>query len=538
MTQNGNAFVVNASSDCAIRIDFVQKASVAVAYSQNGATVSSSNVWMGDTVTLPQHSGSSPEGYDFRGWVTSSFAETTTAPQSILLPGSGYTVNGAVTFHALYTRVDSSTGGSADLFEKYTGTITEGDYLIVYSGTAMKADIGSKNNRLDYMNIDPVNNTVSNPDPIIIWRISRSGSNWTIYNASNGKYLAGVTLTDTRNIIALETSVTEYATWQISGSGSYEIENVKRKTGTETGYLLRKNGDYGFACYKANTTVGGLLTLYKGQSGTTYYATSVGPVAQLESIALVSQPTKLTYLEGKDALDVTGGMLELTYDDNSTKEIPLTAAMVTGFDNTKVGQQELTVTYEGFTVNFSVTVRAKTLTSIAVTALPTKLAYLQNKETLDVTGGKVTLYYDNDTTTQVELTEDMVAGFDNTVLGKNTLTVTYSGKTTTFDVEIEPKSLSSISLTNLPTKLTYLEGKDALDVTGGKLTLYYNDGTEEDIDLTENMVTGFDNTRVSEQELTITLGGKTAAYSVEIVAKSHRLGREHGHRLRQCHCRN
>ena len=66
--------------------------------------------------------------------------------------------------------------------------------------------------------------------------------------------------------------------------------------------------------------------------------------------------------------------------------------MVTGFDNTRVGRQELPVTYGGFTLTFTVEVKAKTLTSIAVSSLPEKLGYLQNKETLDVTGGKVTLY--------------------------------------------------------------------------------------------------------------------------------------------------
>lgn len=519
VTQNGNVFVVNASSDCAIQINFEQKTSVAVSYSQNGSTASSTTVWMGDSITLPQHSGSAPEGYDFRGWVTYSLAETEDAPATVYLPGSVYTVNGAQTLYALYTRVDSTGSGSAELFEKFSGTITEGDYLITYDGTAMKADMGDKNNRLDFIDLTVSNGTVSNPDATVIWHFAPSGSNWTIYNEANRVYLAGVDSSNTGNYIALEPSVTGYATWQFQGTGTYDIHNVARKA-AGTGYLLRKNATYGFACYKVSSDIGGPLTLYKGQSGTTYYTTSVGPVAQLTGIELISQPTKLSYLEAKDALDVAGGMLKLTYDDQSTKELPLTAAMVTGFDNTKVGQQKLTVTYGGFTAEFTVEIRAKSLTSIAVTTLPTKLGYLQNKETLELDGGKLTLYYDNDSTETLELSGNMVTGFDNTVLGKNTLTVTYGGKTTTFDVEIEPKSLDSIVLTNLPTRLNYLEGKDALDVTGGKLTLYYNDGTEEEIDLQENLVTGFDNSKVGEQELTITLGGKTTTYSVRILAKS------------------
>ena len=517
VTQNGNVFTVVATSDCAIRIDFAQKASVSVSYSQNGVTASSTTAWMGDEITLPQHSGSAPEGYTFRGWLTSPLEETSNVPQTVLLPGSGYTLTSGQVFYALYTRVDATGTGTADLFEKYSGVITEGDYLIVHAGAAMKADIGNKNNRLDYIEITVSDDTVSSPDATVIWHITPSGSSWTAYNEANGVYVASPS-DNTGNYIALSASATRYTSWTITGSSTYEFANDARVADGLTNYLLHRNDTYGFACYRTST--GGPLTLYKGQSGTTYYTTSVGPQAQLEGITLVELPTKLSYLEGKDALDVTGGLVQLSYDDGSSKEIPLTTAMVTGFDNTQVGRQELTVSYGGFTARFTVEVLAKSLTSIAVTTLPEKLNYLQNKETLDTTGGKLTLYYNNDTTAVVDLTADMVTGFDNSVLGKNTLTVTYAGKTATFDVQIEPKSLSSISLTNLPTKLTYLEGKDTLDLSGGKVTLYYNDGTEEEIDLTENMVTGFDNTRVGQQELTVTLGEKTDSFHVQIQAKS------------------
>ena len=77
----------------------------------------------------------------------------------------------------------------------------------------------------------------------------------------------------------------------------------------------------------------------------------------------------------------------------------------------------------------------KELASISVTP-PTKTEYLEGKEQLDVTGGKLTLTYNNETTEVIDLTADMVSGFDNTKVGKQTLTVTYQGKTTTFEVEI------------------------------------------------------------------------------------------------------
>lgn len=77
----------------------------------------------------------------------------------------------------------------------------------------------------------------------------------------------------------------------------------------------------------------------------------------LTEIRVSTKPAKVVYIQNKDALDVTGGKLTLTYSDNTTTVIDLTADMVTGFDNTKLGQQRLTVTYEGCTTCLNVTVQ-------------------------------------------------------------------------------------------------------------------------------------------------------------------------------------
>ena len=227
-------------------------------------------------------------------------------------------------------------------------------------------------------------------------------------------------------------------------------------------------------------------------------------------------PDKLNYLEGKDTLDVTGGRIATYYDYDITEEEELTADMVSGFDNTVVGTQTLTVTFEGQTTTFDIEIVAKSLDHIAVTTLPNTLSYLEAKDELDLTGGKLTLYYDNDTSEVIDLTADMVSGFDNTVSGTQMLTVTHEGKTTTFDVEILPKSVSSIEMTALPEKTEYLQRKDQFDVTGGRVMVYYNNDTSEEIDLTAEMVSGFDNSVSGTQTLTVSYEGKTTTFDVEI----------------------
>ncbi len=78
------------------------------------------------------------------------------------------------------------------------------------------------------------------------------------------------------------------------------------------------------------------------------------PDQTVQSIQITQNPNKLSYVHKVDALDITGGKLLITYTDGSTAVVDITPEMVTGFDNTNVGTNTLTVTYEGQTATFEV----------------------------------------------------------------------------------------------------------------------------------------------------------------------------------------
>ena len=146
----------------------------------------------------------------------------------------------------------------ADDYELYSGTITEGDYVIYYSGKAMKNSIAS--NRLEYTAVTPSENKITDPDASIVWHIAASGNYWTIYNASVSKYAAS---TGSNNQAKLEGSVTDNSKWTVTepATGTYEFENLARANASSNNKWLRNNGTYGFACYASGT--GGALSLYK-----------------------------------------------------------------------------------------------------------------------------------------------------------------------------------------------------------------------------------------------------------------------------------
>ena len=117
---------------------------------------------------------------------------------------------------------------------------------------------------------------------------------------------------------------------------------------------------------------------------------------------------------------------------------------VEGYDKNQVGTQTITVTYEGKTATFTVTVKEKAeegkLESINVTA-PTKVEY-QKGEELDLTGMVVTAVYGDGHEVTVDLSEVTVEGYNKDQAGTQVITVTYAGKTASFTVTVKEKGTS------------------------------------------------------------------------------------------------
>ena len=123
---------------------------------------------------------------------------------------------------------------------------------------------------------------------------------------------------------------------------------------------------------------------------------------------------------------------------------------------------------------------------ITLKKLPTKASYVVNKEALDVAGGVVLAHYESGETEELNLTAAMVSGFDNTVLGKQTLTVTVGGLTTTFEVEVVERAVTFVAVEN------------------GKLVKHYTDGTTEETPLKDGAISDFAISETGEKTLTLT----------------------------------
>lgn len=150
--------------------------------------------------------------------------------------------------------------------------------------------------------------------------------------------------------------------------------------------------------------------------------------------------------------------------------------------------------------------------SISVSKMPDKTMYYQ-KEFFDKTGLEIS--ETTSTGETVSVTDYELSGFDSSSAGVKTITVTASGKTTTFEITVSEASITAISVTTMPTKTNYHIGKE-FDSTGIVVTATASDGNT--IDVTKDCTySGFDSSSPKQCEITVHYGSFTCEFEVAIM---------------------
>ena len=232
----------------------------------------------------------------------------------------------------------------------------------------------------------------------------------------------------------------------------------------------------------------------------------------VEDIALasvnVTAPSKTEYFAG-EPLDTTGMKVTAVYSNSAVEDVTALAS-ISGFDSSKEGEIEVTVTYGGKTASFKVNVKAAALTSLEVTP-PKKTEYYVG-DVLDLDGFTANASFENGTSVDVTA-QVSLDGFDSSSSGEKKVTVTYGTKTAEFSVNIADVILDSITLTP-PTKTHYSIG-EVLDTSGLVVTANYSNGTSAVVtDKAE--ISGFDSSSSGAREIVVSYGSKTAVFTVEI----------------------
>lgn len=238
---------------------------------------------------------------------------------------------------------------------------------------------------------------------------------------------------------------------------SIEITNLPNKTKYIEGENFDKTGMIVIAKYNNGKTQE--ITDYNITNGNNLQANQTDIVISFDGKEVVQKitveknsavkleitklPNKLEYKVGNN-FDKTGMKVLVTLKNGEVKEIS-NYEIVNGV-NLKNGQTSVTIKYEELSVDVNITVEPGTISepeeknavSIEISKKPSKLKYIQNKESLDLEDGMIRVVYNDDSKEEIPMSSDKVTitGFDNKNIGKVTIDVIYDSFKATFEVEI------------------------------------------------------------------------------------------------------
>ena len=237
------------------------------------------------------------------------------------------------------------------------------------------------------------------------------------------------------------------------------------------------------------------ITYTDGKTYTQTFKVTVNE--KVKSISLKDTGFKKDYKYGEN-LDLDNLSIVIQYISGKTEEVPVTSGMVTGYDPKTLGNQALTIKYDDFEVKTSVSVKDY-IKDIKLTP-PDKKEYKIN-ESLSLAGGSITEVMASGATGNViSLTQNMVSGFNSTTPGTKTITVKYKEITKQFQVAVV-NNVNHIEVIP-PTKTEYKYGEN-LNLAGSSIKVVMEDGTTQNVNITKDMVSGYNKTKPGQQMITV-----------------------------------
>ena len=147
---------------------------------------------------------------------------------------------------------------------------------------------------------------------------------------------------------------------------------------------------------------------------------------------------------------------------------------------------------------------------------PSKTVYFTGDK-IDATDGKLLVYYMDGTSEYIDITEEMLSGYDMSNAGLQNVTVTYRNKEFSYQINVVQRpNLLSLTLLSQPDKTEFVRGT-SFDFTGCQVFATYDNGMNETIDVTPNMVTGININTSGEQTATFEYFGQSVSFNIKVV---------------------
>ena len=228
----------------------------------------------------------------------------------------------------------------------------------------------------------------------------------------------------------------------------------------------------------------------------------------IQKLRIVNFPSKMNYVTTQP-LDMTGLKVNLVYDNKTEKQISVTTDMIrenvvfgdedidTGVpaNTDTAGKHKIDILYSEkeeedgkeyttyLMISFEITVEEKVVQSIEFKTAPSRTSFPEGDVTFnDFSDATLLVHNNNDYDEIVSISEAVISGFDIDQIGIQTVTVSYGGKSMTFEATVRQKQVTGV-YSVAPTRISYTEG-EVMDLTGGEAVICYDNGTDEHVAFT------------------------------------------------------
>ena len=262
---------------------------------------------------------------------------------------------------------------------------------------------------------------------------------------------------------------------------------------------------------------------------------------------------KTSYL-WQEKLDLTGLKVVAVYSDDSRKEIPISKCEISGFNSLKLGEQTITVKYNGFTASFKVSVSkteqnntgTRKITNIECSATGKDIVVPVGTENPAVVKSvKYRYIYSDGTFSNWMLCDDatLISNYNSELLD-TTQIVTYqapNGMTFTINVIVydntvpEEKVVTKLEIHKMPQAMKYYASNHSqyylyvdedCDFSQFEVKVYYDDRTTEIKTLADGEIQAFGTMNTerpssySGYTITFAYGDVTTTFKYDVIIKS------------------
>ena len=229
----------------------------------------------------------------------------------------------------------------------------------------------------------------------------------------------------------------------------------------------------------------------------------------IASITVSKMPNRITYYQN-ELFDSTG--LEITGTLTTGETVNVTDYELSGYDSSSPGTKTITVTSGDASATFEVTVLTESLTGISITTLPSKTEYHINGE-FNPSGISVSASTSDGNTVTLNSDQLIYSGFDSSSPGSKTITVSYNGMTSSFDITIMvPVSIQAQGYSGT----AYFIG-DTSNVSVSYINATYSDGITDSHINSGYTVTQVDTSTAGQKNAIVDYFGVTTEVLVNVL---------------------